>query len=224
MMFIIVARNAKFLVPYGGHRLLIIGPMVEGLVGGFPTVAASVNAYASDVTMHGSRAKMFSRIQGILFVGVAIGPAVGSALLRIKPDLLIVFLMSISISAINCLYAFFVIPESLTDDIRLERETKRKLARDERAALEDSENHNWLQRIWSSIMTLLLPLALFMPRRRDWRLTYIGIAFFVCMLTVVRLAFTGPSMVLLTACHRDCILSSFFMQSICLNGRPSRYF
>ena len=46
----------------GGYRFLIIGPVIDGLLGGMSTIQATNNAYLSDSTPDGSRAKMFSRL------------------------------------------------------------------------------------------------------------------------------------------------------------------
>lgn len=62
----------------GGYRFLIIGPIIDGALGGVSTLIASINAYISDVTPDGSRAKVFSRLTGIMMLGFAAGPAIGS--------------------------------------------------------------------------------------------------------------------------------------------------
>lgn len=43
-MFIMMAMYAKALAPWGGHRLLLLGPIVEGLLGGWSVIASSVRA------------------------------------------------------------------------------------------------------------------------------------------------------------------------------------
>ncbi|KAG8993154.1 hypothetical protein FRB90_000775, partial [Tulasnella sp. 427] len=187
-MFVVVAKNARWLVPFGGHHILILGPIMEGLAGGFSTVAAAVNSYVSDVTAHGSRSDAFSRMQGILFIGVAAGPAFSSILLKwTTPDILVIFSVSVFISLLNAIYALFFMPESLTDDIRQEREGKRKAEREEHLAthpLHADSHRSWWARMKAWFSDLFEPAALFLPQGNDWRLTLIGVSFFVCFLTV----------------------------------------
>ncbi|KAG8973857.1 hypothetical protein FRC05_008077 [Tulasnella sp. 425] len=187
-MFIIVARNARWLVPFGGHHILILGPIMEGLAGGFSTVAAAVNAYVSDVTAHGSRSNAFSTFQGILFIGVAAGPAFSSILLKwTTPDILVIFTVSVLISLVNTAYALFLMPESLTGEIREERERKRKAEIEEHLTTHPSHSaphRSWWARMKARVADFFEPAALFLPQGNDWRLTLVGVSFFVCFLTV----------------------------------------
>ncbi|KAG8686741.1 hypothetical protein FRC09_013944, partial [Ceratobasidium sp. 395] len=94
-------------------RLLMLSPLVEGCLGGFPTMQAAINAYLSDATPAGtSRAKIFSRFFGILFAGVAAGPTIGSVL---PYD---AFWISIVLGAVNLLCVVLFLPESLTREQR----------------------------------------------------------------------------------------------------------
>jgi MFS family permease len=78
--FILVA-TFPYLAP-GGYRALLIGPMIEGLLGGLSTITATINAYLSDVTPDGSRAAVFARLGGIMMLGFASGPVLGSLLIQ----------------------------------------------------------------------------------------------------------------------------------------------
>jgi MFS family permease len=80
ILFILVA-TFPYLAP-GGYRSLLLGPMVEGLLGGMSTITATINAYLSDVTPDGSRAAVFARLAGTMMVGFASGPVLGSFLIR----------------------------------------------------------------------------------------------------------------------------------------------
>jgi len=62
MLFIIAASQGPHIHnPLGlaGHRILLLGPVVEGLLGGYPTMQAVFNAYLSDSTAAGSRCVAF---------------------------------------------------------------------------------------------------------------------------------------------------------------------
>lgn len=80
MCFILVA-SFPYLAP-GGYRALLIGPALDGLLGGFSTISATINAYMSDVTPDGSRAAAFARLGGIAMTGFACGPMLGSFLIK----------------------------------------------------------------------------------------------------------------------------------------------
>ena len=66
----------------GGYRALLIGPLIEGCLGGFSTISATVHAYISDTTPDGSRASAFARLMGIMMFGFASGPALGSVVIK----------------------------------------------------------------------------------------------------------------------------------------------
>jgi hypothetical protein len=55
-----------------GHKLLIIAPVIEGLLGGWSTLQSATSAYISDCTSSGSRASMFSRFTGVSFLGFGV--------------------------------------------------------------------------------------------------------------------------------------------------------
>lgn len=80
MCFILVA-TFPYLAP-GGYRALLIGPTIDGLLGGFSTISATIHAYLSDVTPDGSRATVFARLGGIMMTGFACGPVLGSFVIR----------------------------------------------------------------------------------------------------------------------------------------------
>ncbi len=80
MCFILVA-TFPYLAP-GGYRALLIGPTIDGLLGGFSTISATIHAYLSDVTPDGSRATVFARLGGIMMTGFAVGPVLGSFVIR----------------------------------------------------------------------------------------------------------------------------------------------
>ena len=48
---------------------------------------ATIHAYVSDVTPDGSRAAQFARLQGTLMFGAAVGPVMGSWLIKLTGDM-----------------------------------------------------------------------------------------------------------------------------------------
>jgi MFS family permease len=71
----------------GGYRFILLGPIIDGLLGGFSTIMATNNAYLSDVTPDGSRAHYFGRVQGVMMFGFSLGPILGSAVIRATGDM-----------------------------------------------------------------------------------------------------------------------------------------
>jgi MFS family permease len=59
-IILVVTASYPHRVPFG-YRFILLGPILDGLMGGFSTISATNNAYISDTTPDGSRAKVFSR-------------------------------------------------------------------------------------------------------------------------------------------------------------------
>lgn len=113
-----------------GHKLLIVAPFIEGLLGGWSTLQSASSAYLSDCTSPGSRAGIFSRFQGVFYLGLAVGPGIGGWLIQhpfgvgnvAKGEKVVttVFWVAIACSFMNFLLALFVFPESLDKKKQLE--------------------------------------------------------------------------------------------------------
>lgn len=109
-----------------GHNLLLIAPVIEGLLGGWSTLQSATSSYLSDCTSPGSRAQIFSRFQGVFYLGLAVGPSIGGWLIHHPIRMLAgetgagggktvttVFWVSIMVSFVNFVLVLFVFPESL---------------------------------------------------------------------------------------------------------------
>jgi MFS family permease len=59
-IILIITATYPHRVPFG-YRFILLGPLIDGFCGGFSTIQATNNAYLSDTTPDGSRAKVFSR-------------------------------------------------------------------------------------------------------------------------------------------------------------------
>ncbi|MGN6319183.1 MFS transporter [Trinickia sp.] len=99
---------------------LLVGRMVNGMTS---ASFATANAYIADVTPPESRARAFGRVGAALSLGFLAGPALGGMLAGI--DLRVPFYAAGVLTALNGLYGWFLLPESLP----LERRTKRLDAR-----------------------------------------------------------------------------------------------
>ncbi|PCH42581.1 MFS general substrate transporter [Wolfiporia cocos MD-104 SS10] len=177
-----------------GHKLLIISPMIEGLLGGWQTLQAAINAYVSDCTSDGSRAQIFSRFTGVSFFGLSVGPTIGAFLIRHPlfasapassahgsgQTVTSVFYVSAACSLVNLLLALFVFPEP---------PKKGKIAQQ---AQEEGNPVPSASGKHGFVAGFLGPFALLAPRtvqtanggtRKDWRLTWMALALLVYALS-----------------------------------------
>jgi MFS transporter, DHA1 family, tetracycline resistance protein len=94
---------------------LFLGRVVAGVTG---ANISAVSAYIADVSPPEKRAQNFGLIGVAFGLGFIIGPALGGILGSV--DLRLPFLVVAGITAINWLYGFFVLPESLNPENRRE--------------------------------------------------------------------------------------------------------
>lgn len=182
-----------------GHKLLIVSPFIEGLLGGWSTLQGATSAYVSDCTSDGSRAKIFSRFSGVFYFGFALGPAIGAYFIRhpilispshsmhaSAPTVTSVFYIASMCSFINLILVLFVCPESLE---------KKKTKVGQQAPAEPSNTGSSANVARKGLFyQFISPLALFLPKkiespdgvsRRDWTLTIIAGTLFGALLSSV---------------------------------------
>ncbi|KAJ9117577.1 hypothetical protein QFC22_004427 [Naganishia vaughanmartiniae] len=140
-IILIITATYPHRVPFG-YRFILLGPLIDGFCGGFSTIQATNNAYLSDTTPDGSRAKVFSRFGGILMIGFSLGPVIGSSLIKATGDILSVFYVSATLSSVFALFVIFILPESLSSEARhaLGRVAKAKALREARL---EQEERDW---------------------------------------------------------------------------------
>ncbi len=85
-----------------------VGRIVAGILG---ATVATANAYMADVTPREKRASAFGMIGAAFGVGFVIGPLIGGLLGDI--DLRYPFVLAATLSLLNVVFGFFVLPESL---------------------------------------------------------------------------------------------------------------
>lgn len=95
---------------------LFVGRVVNGITSASFSTAG---AYIADVSKPEERAKNFGLIGSAFGIGFIIGPALGGLLGR--HDLRLPFYVSAGLGAINWLYGYLVLPESLPPERRLTR-------------------------------------------------------------------------------------------------------
>ncbi|WWD19857.1 hypothetical protein CI109_104324 [Kwoniella shandongensis] len=138
--FILVA-TFPYLAP-GGYRALLIGPFFDGLLGGYSTVTATINAYVSDCTPDGSRVTVFARLMGMFMLGYSVGPALGSFLIYSTGNIMIPFYINVVIYILAIPLGLFLLPESLSSEARLALAKNVHLAK-EAAARRDAAEREW---------------------------------------------------------------------------------
>ena len=100
--------------------ILFVARMIGGLTAGLLSTA---NAYVADVTPPEKRAQGFGMIGAAFGLGFIIGPLIGGLLGSV--DLRLPFWVAAGCSALNWLYGFFVLPESLAPENRRDFSWKR---------------------------------------------------------------------------------------------------
>ncbi len=99
---------------------LFVGRAFAGLCGSSYVIA---NAYIADVTPPEGRAKAFGLVGAAFGVGFVLGPAIGGLLGELGPR--VPFFVAAGISALNFVYGWFVLPETLPLDKRRTFEWRR---------------------------------------------------------------------------------------------------
>ncbi len=99
---------------------LFLGRIIAGALGASFTTAA---AYIADISTPEKRGQNFGMIGAAFGLGFIIGPALGGLLGSFGSR--IPFLAAAALSLLNCLYGFFILPESLKPENRRAFEWKR---------------------------------------------------------------------------------------------------
>ncbi len=104
----------------GSLKVLFVGRMVAGIAG---AIIPTTNAYIADVTTPENRAKGMGLVGAAFGLGFILGPAIGGVLAPYgydKPALL-----ASAMAALNWFFAYFKLPESLTDEVRGRAQSRR---------------------------------------------------------------------------------------------------
>ncbi|KAI9057904.1 MFS general substrate transporter [Trametes sanguinea] len=162
----------------GTYWWYVVGPAVEGVVGGISVASVIMHAYISDCSDPGQRSRAFSQLMGLLFFGMSVGPLIGGFIMRATHHLFPVFYVTTTIDALVSLAVWFVIPESLSPE-------RRAAARAQRAESAGAGIGGTLRR-WGSAFDVVSPLSVLLPTRVeaqgkertvDWSLTILGAAY-----------------------------------------------
>ena len=92
---------------------LFVGRAIAGITGASFTTAT---AYIADISTNENRAQNFGMIGAAFGLGFIIGPVIGGLLGSFGPR--IPFMVAAGLSFLNCIYGYFVLPESLAKENR----------------------------------------------------------------------------------------------------------
>lgn len=95
------------------YSWLFIGRIIAGAMGASFTTAS---AYIADISTAENRAQNFGMVGAAFGLGFIIGPAIGGLLGEYGAR--VPFLVAAGLSLMNCLYGFFILPESLQPENR----------------------------------------------------------------------------------------------------------
>jgi MFS family permease len=140
--------------------------------------------------------RAFSLFLGVLFAGAALGPSLGSLLIRVTHNVLSVFYGAAILHAIYLVMACIVIPESVT---RSQMAASQARHIEEIRALKEVREGTVVG-LWDRIkrfFRLLSPLGIFLPahnrgrnplkgNRRDWNLSLIAVSYSLTVMLMVR--------------------------------------
>lgn len=99
---------------------LFVGRAVAGVTGASITTAM---AYIADISTAENRAKNFGMIGAAFGLGFIIGPVIGGLLGSFGPR--VPFMVAAGLCFLNCLYGYFILPESLSESNRRKFSFKR---------------------------------------------------------------------------------------------------
>lgn len=176
---------------------------------GLTCAIAAIHAYIADCTLPEMRSRTFSRSLGLLFIGVAFGPTVGSLLIRLTQSTMSVFYMATAAHVLYALSIWFIVPESLSPRVRAinratwateKEEAKRVKALAVEKARDNGQSALMVKATYrmKNALDFLRPLATVAPvtiqdgktlgkKRLDWSLTLIAGAFGFATLVIVRI-------------------------------------
>lgn len=115
LLYSMFGMSLNFLVTAWAPNLWIL--LLGRIIGGMSAASMSVaSAYASDVSTPANRAKSFGLIGAAFGLGFICGPMIGGLLGGI--DLHLPFYVASGLSALNLIYGYFFVPESLPKEKR----------------------------------------------------------------------------------------------------------
>lgn len=170
-------------IPFGTHFMLL-SPIIEGLLGGSATIIAANQAYISDSTPAGTRARIYAQTTGIFYVGYVFGPALGGYMARATDSLMSTVVFATSAHSLYLLLLAFFVPESVSPDRKREAMAAYKAGLDGKHAdlpasgaeehgeagamhASNSPQSTWIQWWTRRALMPLRPMMMLLPRDVD---------------------------------------------------------
>ena len=115
ILFALLTLSVDYLILGFSNALwvLIIGRIIAGIAGG---TVPTATAYLADISQPHERAKNFGIIGAAFGLGFIMGPALGGILGEFSARA--PFFLSAGLTALNCLFGYFLLPESLMPEKR----------------------------------------------------------------------------------------------------------
>ncbi|CAG8436345.1 910_t:CDS:2 [Rhizophagus irregularis] len=101
-----------------GIKMLYVGSIIQGLLGGVIAINTACHAYLSDCTSSENRSVAFGLMHASAFCGMAIGPTLGGLIVKVTGSILSVFYIAIGALIIFLFVVSFIVPESVSSNIR----------------------------------------------------------------------------------------------------------
>ncbi|RGB34691.1 major facilitator superfamily domain-containing protein [Rhizophagus diaphanus] len=101
-----------------GIKMLYVGSIIQGLLGGVIAINTACHAYLSDCTSSENRSVAFGLMHASAFCGMAIGPTLGGLTVKVTGSILSVFYIAICALIIFLFVVSFIVPESVPSNIR----------------------------------------------------------------------------------------------------------
>ncbi|OJD35916.1 tetracycline-efflux transporter [Diplodia corticola] len=111
VVLVVLARSAEGT----SWRWLYVAFALDGLSGSFATIMAMASAYISDCVKEEERNVQVGRMHGAMFIGIAVGPAISSAIVAGsgQKSPLLVFYLGLAMRVISLVYLMLFVAESL---------------------------------------------------------------------------------------------------------------
>ncbi|CAG8532022.1 11580_t:CDS:2, partial [Cetraspora pellucida] len=101
--------------------------IVEGLLGGVIAINTACHAYISDCTKPENRSVAFGLMHASAYCGMALGPVLGGIIVEVTGSALLVFYVVVGALSVFFIFASFILPESLSPEIRRQNESSTSL-------------------------------------------------------------------------------------------------
>lgn len=166
-------------------KFLVLGPFVEGILGGITTYHAAENAFLADCANSGSRSTVFAYFQGVSYIALASGPQIAPLLLKntTTNPRTPMFYAGLGLETLGFLYALLALPETVSKETMLAARNMTSSQLEEETFVTRS-----VRAVREMRDKLLSPLRIFAPKKLpgggwEYSMTLIVVAQFIHLLS-----------------------------------------